>query len=66
VRFFSDGTHLLSSGDGDGSGAAGLSGWDPAGGELLGVVPGFFPARHHPGAGQFVEVAGGAVRVWTA
>ncbi|MBM9509210.1 hypothetical protein [Actinacidiphila acididurans] len=66
-RFFSDGIHLFSSGDGDGNiSAAGLSAWDPARGELLGVVPGFFPTHHHPGARQFVEIAGDAVRVWTA
>lgn len=63
-QFFSDGTHLFSGGDAEGT--AGLSAWDPATGRLLGVVPGFFPAQHHPGAGQFVEIAGDAVRVWTA
>lgn len=67
-QFFSDGTRLYSSGDseGAGGGAAGLSAWDPSEGGLLGLVPGFFPSHHHPDAGQFAEVAGGAVRVWTA
>ncbi|MFJ4803150.1 hypothetical protein [Streptomyces murinus] len=63
-QFFSDGTRLFSGGDAEGTG--GLSAWDPGTGRLLGVVPGFFPTQHHPGAGQFVEIAGDAVRVWTA
>ncbi|WDO04466.1 hypothetical protein ME763_01725 [Streptomyces murinus] len=63
-QFFSDGTRLFSGGSADGTG--GLSVWDPVTGRLLGVVPGFFPGQHHPGAGQFVEIAGDAVRVWTA
>lgn len=69
-RFFSDGTRLYSSGDSEGDGdaadAAGLSAWDPSAGRLLGVVPGFFPSHHHPDAGQFAEVAGDALRVWSA
>ncbi|MCE3033094.1 hypothetical protein [Streptomyces sp. CMSTAAHL-2] len=63
-QFFSDGTRLFSGGDAEGTG--GLSAWDPGTGRLLGVVPGFFPTQHRPGAGQFVEIAGDAVRVWTA
>ncbi|MFC8197894.1 hypothetical protein ACFUTV_21145 [Streptomyces sp. NPDC057298] len=58
--FFSDGTHLFSSGD------AGLSKWDPTEGKLLGVVPGISPTHHHPGARQFLQLADGVVRLWTA
>ncbi len=59
-RFFSDGTRLFSSGD------TGLSTWDPAEGNLLGAVPGFSPTHHHPSTGQFLELADGVVRLWTA
>lgn len=59
-RFFSDGTHLFSCGDTD------LSIWDPADGKLLGTVPGFSPAHYHPGAQQFLQLAEGVVRLWTA
>ncbi|NNN32261.1 hypothetical protein HLK59_18220 [Streptomyces sp. S3(2020)] len=58
--FFSDGTHLFSCGDTD------LSIWDPAVGKLLGTVPGFSPTHYHPGARQFVQLADGVARHWTA
>lgn len=58
--FFSDGTHLFSSGD------TGLSIWDPAEGKLLRTVPGFSPTHHHPDARQFLQLADGAVRLWAA
>lgn len=59
-HFFSDGTHLFSSGDTD------LSIWDPTTGKLLGTVPGFSPAHYHPGARQFLQLNDGVVRLWTA
>ncbi len=59
-RFFSDGTRLFSSGD------TGLSTWDPTEGKLLGTVPGFSPTHHHPSARQFLQLADGVVRLWTA
>ncbi|WP_328551520.1 hypothetical protein [Streptomyces sp. NBC_00358] len=58
--FFSDGTRLFSCGD------SGLSLWDPVEGKFLGVVPGFSPTRHHPGARQFVQLTDGVVRLWGA
>ncbi|MFF4274108.1 hypothetical protein [Streptomyces sp. NPDC001536] len=58
--FFSDGTHLFTGGD------SGLSIWDPTAGKLLGAVPGFSPTNYHPGARQFVELADGVARLWTA
>ncbi|MET7700492.1 hypothetical protein [Streptomyces sp. NPDC005485] len=58
--FFSDGNRLFSSGD------AGLSIWDPVEGKLLGIVPGMSPTHHHPGARQFLQLADGMVRLWTA
>ncbi|WP_245687471.1 hypothetical protein [Streptacidiphilus griseoplanus] len=59
-RFFSDGTYLFSCDD------SGLSTWDPVVGRLLGVVPGFSPAHHHPGARQFLQLADGVIRLWAA
>ncbi|WP_328744172.1 hypothetical protein OHT57_02485 [Streptomyces sp. NBC_00285] len=58
--FFSDGTRLFSHGD------IGLSIWDPVEGKLLGAVPGVFPTHHHPDARQFLQLADGVVRLWTA
>lgn len=58
-RFFSDGTHLFSCGDTE------LSVWDPTEGKLLGIVPGFSPTHHHPGARQFCRLADGVVRLWS-
>ncbi|WP_377267055.1 hypothetical protein [Peterkaempfera sp. SMS 1(5)a] len=57
-RFFSDGTRLFSCDDG------GLSIWDPVDGTRLGVVSGFSATHHHPGAGQFLQLVDGAVRLW--
>lgn len=58
--FFSDGTRLFS------GGASGLSIWDTDKGELLGSVPGISPTHHHAGARQFLQLADGMVRLWSA
>ena len=43
---------------------AGLEVWDPDTGERLGGVPGFHPTRHHRGAGELVQLAGGDLLRW--
>ncbi|MEV8376427.1 hypothetical protein AB0P21_27035 [Kribbella sp. NPDC056861] len=54
-RFFSDGTSLFSSAE------AGLSVWELTEGKLVDEVPGFVPTHHHRAAGQFLQLADGAV-----
>jgi hypothetical protein len=57
--FFSDGDSLFSSAE------SGLSKWDLEKGSLIEELPGFSPTHHHRGAGQFLQLVDGLVRVWT-
>lgn len=52
---FSDGTWLFC------SGPSGLSRWDPETGELTGRMPGYEPTCFHRGAGEFAQIADGAL-----
>jgi hypothetical protein len=44
--------------------ADGLTAWDPVTGELTGTVAGFFPASHHPAAGELAGISGGVLHRW--
>ncbi|WP_328322942.1 hypothetical protein OHA70_29495 [Kribbella sp. NBC_00382] len=57
-RFFSDGVSLFSSAE------TGLSKWDLEKGSLIEEWEGFSPTHHHRGAGQFLQLADGLVRLW--
>lgn len=57
-RFFSDGDSLFSSTE------TGLSKWDLEKGSLIEEWKGFSPTHHHRGAGQFLQLADGRVRLW--
>jgi hypothetical protein len=57
-QFFSDGDSLFSSAD------TGLSKWNLENGTLIEQWSGFSPTHHHRGAGQFLQLADGVVRLW--
>ncbi|MFI5707910.1 hypothetical protein [Kribbella sp. NPDC051620] len=58
-QFFSDGARLFS------SAGTGLSTWDLEEGSLVEELPGFSPTHHHRGAGQFLQLADGLVRLYS-